>query len=107
MARRRLKTSADVRRFLAELINRHECGEITPEKARTSCYLGQNLLRAVEAEASEKLSGLQDGNDAPPISVTFTVLPPVATSIITTHQGRQVIEPEPPNQEAIPCNDHK
>lgn len=60
MARRRLKTAADLRRYLADCINRLEMNEITPEKARTAGYLAQHLLRAIEnTELEDRLAKLE------------------------------------------------
>ncbi len=55
MPTRRLKDFGDVRRYLASLINRVEADQITPEKAGRLTYIGNVLLRAIEAEWLAKL----------------------------------------------------
>ena len=52
--RRRLKTSADCRRYLANLINRLEAGEIEEPKAGKLGYLTSLLIRAIEGGVLEK-----------------------------------------------------
>ncbi len=60
---RRLKSSSDVRRYLASLINRLEKGEIESTVAGRAAYISNILLRAIEngeferrIEALEKLN---------------------------------------------------
>ena len=53
MARRRLKTASDLRRYLANLINRVELGETTPEIASKLGYLSNILLRVIEGSDFE------------------------------------------------------
>ena len=54
MARRRLKTALDLRRYLANLINRVEQGETSPEIASKLGYLSNILLRVIEGSDLEK-----------------------------------------------------
>ena len=54
MARRRLKTATDLRRYLANLINRVEQGETSPEMASKLGYLSNILLRVIEGSDLEK-----------------------------------------------------
>ena len=54
MPRRRLKTVSDLRRYLANLINRVEQGEATPEMASKLGYLSNILLRVIEGSDFEK-----------------------------------------------------
>ena len=54
MARRRLKTATDLRRYLANLINRVEQGETSPEIASKLGYLSNILLRVIEGSDLEK-----------------------------------------------------
>ncbi|MBE0576901.1 MAG: hypothetical protein IH613_13520 [Desulfuromonadales bacterium] len=54
MARRRLKTATDLRRYLANLINRVEQGETTPEMASKLGFLVNILLKAIEISDLEK-----------------------------------------------------
>jgi len=54
MARRRLKTALDLRRYLANLINRVEQGETSPEMASKLGYLSNILLRVIEGSDLEK-----------------------------------------------------
>ncbi|MFC1779578.1 hypothetical protein ACFLZU_04510 [Thermodesulfobacteriota bacterium] len=53
MARRRLKTAQDLRRYLAGLINRVEQGETAPEMASKLGYLSNILLRVIEGSDLE------------------------------------------------------
>ena len=46
---RRLKSSDDVRRYLASLINRLESKKIAPEIAGRCAYISNILLRAIES----------------------------------------------------------
>ena len=50
---RRLKTAADLRRYLASLINRVESGEIETDKAGKLGYLSNILLRVIEGSDFE------------------------------------------------------
>ena len=54
MSRRRLKTAQDLRRYLADLINRVEQAETTPEMASKLGYLSNILLRVIEGTDLEK-----------------------------------------------------
>jgi hypothetical protein len=54
MAERRLNNSCDVRRYLANLINRVEGGKAEVSKAKTLGYLCSLLLRALETSDLEK-----------------------------------------------------
>ena len=68
MARKRgeipLKNAVDVRRHLANLVNRLERDEIDPKKASKIGYLSNFLLRAIETEAIERrLDELEKGVD--------------------------------------------
>ena len=69
MSRKRLKSSEDLRRYLASLINRTESGKIKPELSGKLGYLCSILLRAIEnGELEERLTEietrLQRGNFA-------------------------------------------
>ncbi len=54
MPRRRLKTLEDVRRYLANLINRTEDGEVDPSLAGKLGYLANSLARVIEGSELEK-----------------------------------------------------
>jgi len=51
---KRLKTAFDCRRFLANLINRTESGEVDPALASKLGYLINIQLRSIEASSMEK-----------------------------------------------------
>ncbi|NOY13295.1 MAG: hypothetical protein GXP51_06335 [Deltaproteobacteria bacterium] len=51
---KRLKTAADLRRYLANLINRVESGEIETDKAGKLGYLSNIMLRVMETSDIEK-----------------------------------------------------
>ena len=51
---RRLKTVSDVRRYLANLINRTESGEVEPNLAGKLGYLANSLARVIEGSDLEK-----------------------------------------------------
>jgi len=53
MARRRLKTMSDSRRYLANLINRVEHGEVDPAVGGRLGYLINILLRSIEGSSLE------------------------------------------------------
>jgi hypothetical protein len=54
MPRRRLKTMEDVRRYLANLINRTEAGEVEASTAGKLGYLASILTRVIEGSDMEK-----------------------------------------------------
>ena len=56
MPERRLNNSQDLRRYLANLINRVEKGKIDQQLGKTLGYLSSLLLRAIEnGETEERL----------------------------------------------------
>ncbi len=60
MPRRRLKTLEDVRRYLANLINRTEDGEVDPSLAGKLGYLANSLARVIEgSELEKRVDGLE------------------------------------------------
>ena len=52
--RRRLKTTSDVRRYLAHLINSTEAGEIEPQTAGRLAYISNILLKSIEGTDLQK-----------------------------------------------------
>jgi len=54
MGERRLQTSQDLRRYLANLINRTEAGKIDANLARGLTYMSSILLRVIEGTDLEK-----------------------------------------------------
>ena len=52
--RRRLKSTSDVRRYLAYLINSTGAGEIEPQTAGRLAYIANILLKSIEASELEK-----------------------------------------------------
>ena len=52
--RRRLKSTGDVRRYLAHLINSTEAGEIEPQTAGRLAYICNILLKSIDASELEK-----------------------------------------------------
>jgi hypothetical protein len=65
MARKRLKTAQDLRRYLAGLINRVEQGETAPEMASKLGYLSNILLRVIEGSDMEaRIEALEVQNEA-------------------------------------------
>ena len=52
--RRRLKTLEDVRRYLANLINRTEAGEVEPTLAGRLGFLANSLAHIIEQTDIEK-----------------------------------------------------
>ena len=54
MAQRRLNTIQDLRRYLANLINRTEVGKIDATLARGLTYMTSILMRAIEGGDLEK-----------------------------------------------------
>lgn len=60
MPRRRLKTMQDLRRYLANLINRTEAGEVDPATAGKLGYLANSLARVIEGgDISKRLDELE------------------------------------------------
>ena len=58
--RRRLKSTADVRRYLAHLINNTESGEIQPQVAGRLAYISNILLKAIEGtDLQERIEALE------------------------------------------------
>lgn len=51
---RRLKTLEDVRRYLANLINRTEAGKVDPGLAGKLGYLANSLAKIIEGSELEK-----------------------------------------------------
>lgn len=66
---RRLKELKDVRRYLANLINRVEAGQVAPEKASKLTYVASALVRVIEAMAlhglDERLAALEERHKCP------------------------------------------
>lgn len=59
--RRRLKSSSDVRRYLAHLINSTEAGEIEPQTAGRLAYISNILLKAIEgSELQKRIEALEN-----------------------------------------------
>lgn len=54
MAKKRLKSMEDIRRYLAGLVNRTEAGEVDPAVAGKLGYLSSILLRSIEHGDLEK-----------------------------------------------------
>ena len=54
MPKRRLKTLEDVRRYLANLINRLEAQEVDPALAGRLGYLANSLARIIEGSDIER-----------------------------------------------------
>lgn len=54
MPKRRLKTSEDVRRYLASLINRTEAGKVEASLAGKLGYLANSLVKVIEVNDLEK-----------------------------------------------------
>ncbi len=60
MGTRRLKDHGDVRRYLANVINRVEKGELNPNTAGKLGYLAGILLKALEgSELAERVAKLE------------------------------------------------
>lgn len=57
MAKRRLKTIKDLRRYLANLINRTDAGEVEATLSGKLGYLTGILLKAIEGSDIEKRVG--------------------------------------------------
>lgn len=57
MSIRRLQTTQDLRRYLANLINRTEAGKIDANLARGLTYMVSILMRAIEGSDIEKRIG--------------------------------------------------
>lgn len=61
MKKRRLQTLCDVRRYLANLINRLEADEIDQGKAKTLAYMGNILKSVIESgDHEERLQALEE-----------------------------------------------
>jgi len=61
MPKRRLKTSLDVRRYLANLINRVEMDGLEIQKAGRLAYISQILLKALEnGDLESRLEALEE-----------------------------------------------
>ncbi|MDY6896153.1 MAG: hypothetical protein SVO01_12185 [Thermotogota bacterium] len=54
MTKRRLKTMADVRRYIANVINRTESGEVDSTLAGKLGYLSNILIKIIEGSQLEK-----------------------------------------------------
>ncbi len=54
MTDRRLNTIQDLRRYLANLINRTEAGKIEPDLAKGLTYMASILMRAIEGGEVER-----------------------------------------------------
>ena len=52
--KRRLKTMEDIRRYIANLINRVEAGEVQPEVSGRLGYLANILVKVIEGGELEK-----------------------------------------------------
>lgn len=52
---RRFKSYSDVRKYIANLINRCEAGLLAPEKATKLCYLANNLVKCLEVQDLERM----------------------------------------------------
>ena len=58
--RRRLKSTGDVRRYLAHLINSTGAGEIEPQTAGRLAYIANILLKAIEGtDLQERIEALE------------------------------------------------
>ena len=58
--RRRLKSTSDIRRYLAHLINSTEAGEIEPQTAGRLAYISNILLKAIEGtELQQRIEVLE------------------------------------------------
>ena len=61
---RKLKTTCDLRRYMASLINRLEADEVTPEKAGKLGYLATILLKVIEgSDLEERILKLEQGGN--------------------------------------------
>ena len=74
MPKRRLKTLEDVRRYLANLINRTEEGKVDPTLAGKLGYLANSLARIIEGsdieQRIEELEKFVQNNKKPEKSIT-------------------------------------
>jgi hypothetical protein len=52
---RRFKSYSDVRKYIANLINRIEAGLLPAEKATKLCYLANNLIKCLEVQDLERM----------------------------------------------------
>jgi len=60
MPQRRLNNSQDLRRYLANLINRTEKGDIDQQLAKCLAYISSLLLRAIEnSDTEERLEAIE------------------------------------------------
>ena len=60
-SKKRLKSMEDVRRYLANLVNRVESGTVAPETATKLGFLANILIRALEkGNLEERLQRLED-----------------------------------------------
>jgi len=60
MPKRRLKDSADIRRFLAYLITATESGTMEVAKGKSLTYMAQTLWRVIsESELEERVNALE------------------------------------------------
>ncbi|AEB08426.1 hypothetical protein [Desulfobacca acetoxidans] len=61
MPRRRLNTSQDCRRYLANVINRLEAGTLDPNIAGRLAYITNIIIRAIEtSELETRLNALEE-----------------------------------------------
>ena len=62
--RRRLKTADDLRRFLADAINKYEEGKIDDQRLRTLCY-AVNILQAIvkDADLEQRVEALEQAHN--------------------------------------------
>jgi hypothetical protein len=64
MPERRLKTIQDLRRYLANLINRTEAGKIDAGLSKTLTYMVSILMRAIEGgDLEERITQLERRNN--------------------------------------------
>jgi hypothetical protein len=73
---KRLKTAVDLRRYLANLINRVESGEIETDRAGKLGYLANILLRVIEhSDLEERIEKLEKQLSEPgPTSINESYL---------------------------------
>lgn len=61
MPERRLNTTQDLRRYLANLINRTEAGRMDAGLAKTLTYMTSVLMRAIEnGDIEERIRALEE-----------------------------------------------
>jgi hypothetical protein len=64
---RRLKTATDIRRYLADLLNRIESGETDPQIASKCGYISNILLKAIELGSFEsRIEALENQKNEEP-----------------------------------------